>query len=84
MLLQKLNIYILLILAKQNSKCPPSQFHKLIKIEKKSVQKCKKRKNAVQVGDLEVTSNENHRIIHLFKIMEILNKFKIFKYHRIG
>ena len=26
----------------------------------------------------------NHRKIHLFKIIEILNKFKIFKYHPIG
>ena len=30
--------------------------------------------------DFVVTSNENHRIIHLFKIIEILNKFKIFHY----
>ena len=35
-------------------------------------------------GDLMVTSNENHQIIHLFNIIKILNKFKIFKYHRIG
>ena len=34
--------------------------------------------------DLVVTLNENHQIIHLLKIIEILNKFKIFKYHRIG
>ena len=33
--------------------------------------------------DLVVTLNENHQIIHRFKIIEILNKFKIFKYHRI-
>ena len=33
--------------------------------------------------DFVVTWNENHLIIHLFKIIEILNKFKIFKYHRI-
>ena len=26
----------------------------------------------------------NHQKIHLFKIIEILNKFKIFKYHLIG
>ena len=34
-----------------------------------------------KVRDLVVTSNENHWIIHLIKIVEILNKFKIFKYH---
>ena len=31
-----------------------------------------------------VTSTQNHLIIHLFYIIEILNKFKIFKYHQIG
>ena len=35
-------------------------------------------------GDLVVTLIENHRKIHLFKIIQILNKFKIFKYHQIG
>ena len=35
-------------------------------------------------GDLVVTSIENNWKIHLFKIIEILNKFKIFKYHWIG
>ena len=35
-------------------------------------------------GDLVVTLNENHQIIHLFKIIKILNKFKILKYHWIG
>ena len=34
--------------------------------------------------DLVVTTIENHLIIHLFNIIEILNKFKIFKYHQIG
>ena len=34
--------------------------------------------------DLEVTSIENHQKIHLFKIIKIWNKLKIFKYHRIG
>ena len=33
--------------------------------------------------DLVVTSNENHRIIQLFNIIKILNKFKIFKYYLI-
>ena len=33
---------------------------------------------------LVVTSIENHQKIHLFKIIKILIKFKIFKYHRIG
>ena len=33
--------------------------------------------------DLVVTLSENHWIIHLFKIIEILYKFKIFKYHWI-
>ena len=32
-------------------------------------------------GALVVTSNQNHQIIHLFTIIEILNK--IFEYHRI-
>ena len=31
-----------------------------------------------------VTLNQNHRIIYLFKIIEILNQFKIFEDHRIG
>ena len=31
-----------------------------------------------------MTSIESHRIIQLFKIIKILNKFKIFKYHQIG
>ena len=30
-----------------------------------------------------VTLTQNHRIIHLFNIIEILNKFKIFQDHRI-
>ena len=30
-----------------------------------------------------VTSTGNNQIIHLFKIIEILNKFKIFQNHRI-
>ena len=29
------------------------------------------------------TSTQNHRTIHLFNIIKILNKFKIFKDHRI-
>ena len=33
---------------------------------------------------LVVTLNENHLVIHLFNSIKILNKFKIFKYHRIG
>ena len=33
---------------------------------------------------LNIKSNENHQIIHLFKIIKILHKFKIFQYHRIG
>ena len=33
---------------------------------------------------LIVTSIENHQKIYLFKIIEILDKSKIFKYHRIG
>ena len=40
-------------------------------------------KNARKNGAFVATSNQNHRIIHLFNIIEILNKFKIFKYHRI-
>ena len=34
-------------------------------------------------GAFVVTSTQNHRIIHLFNIMEILNKYKIFQDHRI-
>ena len=34
--------------------------------------------------DLVVTSNENHQIIHLFKIIKIFHQFKKFEYHRIG
>ena len=30
-----------------------------------------------------VTLTQNHRIIHLFNIIEILNKYKIFQDHRI-
>ena len=33
---------------------------------------------------LVVTSIENHQIIHLFNIVEIFNKLKIFEYHQIG
>ena len=29
-----------------------------------------------------VTLNENHRIIHLFNVIEIFMKFKIFEYHQ--
>ena len=28
------------------------------------------------------TSNRNHRTIHIFNIIEILNKYKIFEYHQ--
>ena len=31
-----------------------------------------------------VTSNRNHRKIHLLNIIEILSKFKLFKHHKIG
>ena len=34
--------------------------------------------------DIVVTWIENHWIIHLFNIIEILKTFKIFKYHWIG
>ena len=33
--------------------------------------------------DYIVTSNENHQIIHLFNIIEIFNKLKIFEDHHI-
>ena len=33
-------------------------------------------------GDRVVTSNENNRIIHSFKIIKILNKFQIFNTHQ--
>ena len=36
------------------------------------------------LGAYVVTSSQNHRIIHLFNIIEILNKFKIFNNQRIG
>ena len=32
-------------------------------------------------GDQRVTLNEERQIIHLFKIIKIINKFKIFKNH---
>ena len=32
-------------------------------------------------GDQIVTLNQNHQIIHLFKIIKILDKFKIFEDH---
>ena len=35
-------------------------------------------------GAFVVILTQNHQIIHLFNIIEIINKFKIFKYHRIG
>ena len=35
-------------------------------------------------GAFVVTSSQNQRIMHLCKIIKILNNFKIFKYHRIG
>ena len=47
------------------------------------VNKRKSGKIDTQTGDLVVTSIENHQKIHLFQIIKILNKFKIFKYHRI-
>ena len=34
-------------------------------------------------GAFVVTSNQNHWIIHLFNIIQILNKYKIFQDHRI-
>ena len=37
----------------------------------------------LKMGDLVVTSIENHRIIHLFNIIKIFNKLKIFDYHLI-
>ena len=39
--------------------------------------------NYTFIWDLVVTLNENHWIIHLFDIIKILNKSKIFKYHPI-
>ena len=48
--------------------------NRVTKIKRKSDQKYKGR-------DLVVTLIENHQIIHLFNIIEILNKFKIFKFH---
>ena len=43
---------------------------------------CDKEINRV-ISALMVTSNQNHQIMHLFNIIEIFNKFKIFEYHRI-
>ena len=36
------------------------------------------------IGELVVTSTQNHRKIHLFNIIKRLNKFKIFEHHQIG
>ena len=35
------------------------------------------------MGAFVATSTQNHRIVHLFNIIEILNKFKIFQDDRI-
>ena len=57
--------------------CQP--FQKLfLHLENKARKKCSVKKWA-----FVVTSTQNHPIIHLFNIIKILNKFKIFKYHRI-
>ena len=43
----------------------------------------KVRKVAMFISAFVVTSTQNHWIIHLFNIIEILNKFKIFQDHQI-
>ena len=45
---------------------------------------CFTRKHCSSWRAFVVTSDRNHRKIHLFNIIQILNKFKIFKHHGIG